>query len=233
MENILKVVDINKKYLSKDALKNINIEIGCGKVVGLLGPNGSGKTTLIKLIAGLLKPSSGVIEINGKNPGVYTKSIVSYMPDKDFLYKWMRIRDALDFYNDFYEDFDMQKAINLLGVMKLNLNDKITSLSKGMYEKLNVTLTFSRRARLYVLDEPLGGIDPVARESIMDVILSSCRDDSSILISTHLVHDIERLFDEVIFISNGEIILQGDAEELRSRNSNSIDALYREVYKSI
>ncbi|KAJ49755.1 ABC-2 type transport system ATP-binding protein [Clostridium tetanomorphum] len=230
MDNLLKVENLTKSYFGKKALNLVNIEITKGKIVGILGPNGSGKTTLLKILAGLLKQSSGQVLIDGKEPGVYTKSIVAYLPDKPFLYKWMKIKDAIAFYKDFYKDFNEEKAKELLKFMNLDENSKVTTLSKGMTEKLNLTLTLSRKAKLYILDEPLGGVDPTTREKILNTIIENYNEESSMLITTHLVNDIERLFDEVLFIANGSIVLSGNAEELRSNEGKSIDELYREVF---
>ncbi|ADL67684.1 ABC transporter ATP-binding protein [Thermoanaerobacterium thermosaccharolyticum] len=228
---ILKTANLTKNYYSKKALKGINIELEEGKILGLLGPNGSGKTTFIKIAAGILRPTSGEILIDGQEPGIYTKLIVSYLPDINYLYKWMKIRDAINFFKDFYDDFDIEKSKRLLDFMMLDENDKVTSLSKGMLEKLNLTLVLSRNAKLYIFDEPLGGIDPNTREKIIDAIIDNIREDSSMIISTHLVRDIERLFDDVAFISDGEIILKGNAEELRMERNKSIDEIFREVYE--
>lgn len=231
MAIILKAADLSKSYYRKKALDGFNIEIPEGKIIGLLGPNGSGKTTFIKISAGILRSTSGEILIDGQKPGVYTKSVVSYLPDVNFLYKWMKIKDAVAFYSDMFNDFDGQKCSELLQFMDLNEGDKVNALSKGMMEKLNLSLTLSRKAKLYILDEPLGGVDPVAREKIIDAILDNYREDSSMIVTTHLVNDIERLFDDVAFIYKGKIILQGNAEELRIERGKSIDELYREVFQ--
>ncbi|MDF2502943.1 MULTISPECIES: ABC transporter ATP-binding protein [Clostridium] len=231
MEPILKASNLKKSYFRKRGLEDLNLEIPSGKIIGLLGPNGSGKTTFIKIAAGILRHTSGEIKIDGNNPGVYTKSIVSYLPDVNFLYKWMKIKDAIKFYKDMFNDFDDNKCRELLQIMNLSEEDKVTSLSKGMMEKLTLSLTLSRRAKLYILDEPLGGVDPTAREQIINAILENYRDDSSMIVTTHLVNDIERLFDDVAFISEGKIVLQGNAEELRIEKGKSIDELYREVFK--
>lgn len=230
MSQLVKISGLTKSYLNKKALRGIDLEIEKGKIVGLLGPNGSGKTTLMKIAAGLIKPSSGEILIEGYAPGIHTKSKVSYLPDVNFLYKWMRISDAIDFYQDFFEDFDAKKCSEMLEFMKLDPTAKVTSLSKGMLEKLNLTLVLSRKAKLYILDEPLGGIDPVSREKIIDAIISNYTEESTFLISTHLVKDVERLFDEVAFISEGQVLLKGNAEQLRMERGKSMDELYREVY---
>lgn len=228
---LLKANNLTKAYYRKKGLDGFNLEIPEGKILGLLGPNGSGKTTFIKIAAGILRNTDGEITIDGHAPGVYTKSIVSYLPDVNFLYKWMKIKDAVKFYKDMFEDFDEDKCKQLLEFMALKEEDKVTTLSKGMMEKLNLSLTLSRKAKLYILDEPLGGVDPVAREKIINAILENYREDSSMIVTTHLVNDIERLFDDVAFISEGKIVLQGNAEELRIEKGMSIDELYREVFK--
>jgi len=230
MEAILQATNLKKSYFNKHALKDITLQVEKGKILGLLGPNGSGKTTFMKMAAGLLKPTAGKILIDGQEPGIYTKSIVAYLPDTNYLYKWMKVHDSLAFFDDLYGDFNLNKAKELLEFMKLSENDKITTLSKGMLEKLLLTLVLSRRAQLYILDEPLGGIDPAAREKIIDALINNFTEDSSMIISTHLVRDIERLFDEVVFIADGEIIKQGNAEDLRLQHSKSIDQLYMEVF---
>ncbi|AIF49752.1 ABC transporter ATP-binding protein [Pelosinus sp. UFO1] len=231
MDNILMAENLCKAYFNKKALQGINLTIQQGKIVGLLGPNGSGKTTFLKIAAGILHPSSGQILIDGQKPGVYTKSIVSYLPDTEYLFKWMKIKDAVQYFKDFYSDFDEKKASQLLEFMKLDGNSSVKSLSKGMKEKLKLTLVLSRKAKLYILDEPLGGVDPTAREKILDAIINNFSEDSSMIITTHLVNDIERIFDDVAFISEGEIVLQGNAEELRLNKNKSIDELYREVFQ--
>lgn len=231
MALVLKTDNLTKKYSNKVALNNVSIEIPEGKIVGLLGPNGSGKTTLIKIAAGVLRQTSGEILIDNNKIGVNTKSIVSYLPDTNFLYKWMRISDALEYFKDFFPNFNEAKAKDLLKFMKLEENSKVTSLSKGMVEKLLLTLVLSRDAKLYILDEPLGGVDPVAREKILNAIIENYNENSSMLITTHLVNDIERIFDDVMFIKEGEIVLQGNAEELRNNRGKSIDELFREVYE--
>lgn len=231
MDNILEVKNLTKKYKNhKNALTGINLEIKRGKIVGLLGPNGSGKTTLIKSIVGLLRPDSGEILIDGHKPGVYTKSIVSYLPDLNYLPRWMKVKDAVEFFGDFYEDFDKEKSVKLLDFMKLDPNQKIRECSKGMSEKLQLALVLSRNAQLYVLDEPIAGVDPVAREKILDAIVEFYNEDSAVIITTHLVTDIERIFDDIAFIKEGGIILYQEAEKLRIERNQSIDELYREVF---
>ena len=230
MKNIVEAKSLSKSYFKKKALDDFNLNIPEGQVLGLLGPNGSGKTTFIKILSGILSQSKGDIIIDGHEPSPYTKSVVSYLPDKNYLYKWMTVNDAIVFFKDFYSDFDEVKAYELLTFMKLDKNSKVTSLSKGMSEKLNLTLVLSRKAKLYVLDEPIAGVDPVAREKILDAIINNYNKDSSMIITTHLVRDIERIFDHVSFISEGKIILSGNAEELREEKGRSIDELYRDVF---
>lgn len=231
MDIVLETKELSKSYFTKKALKNINLSLEKGKVLGLLGPNGSGKTTFIKIAVGILRQSNGEMLIDGKKPGVATKAVVSYLPDRNYLYKWMKIRDAVGFFKDFYKDFDEERCSELLKFMKLEEDMKITSLSKGMMEKLNLTLVLSRKAKLYILDEPLAAVDPVAREQILDAIIQSYNEESSMIITTHLVKDIERVFDDVAFIKDGEIVLSGNAEDLRIEKGMSIDELFREVFK--
>ena len=231
MDNILKSEGICKSYLNKKALRGVDLAIMPGKIVGLLGPNGSGKTTFLKIAAGILHASAGEILIDSQIPGVYTKSIVSYLPDNEYLLNWMKVTDAVKYFKNFYSDFDEKKAKDLLVFMGLDEKSTVKSLSKGMKEKLKLTLVLSRASKLYILDEPLGGVDPTAREKILNAIVNNFREDSSMLITTHLVNDIERIFDDVAFISDGEIVLQGNAEELRMEKEKSIDELYREVFQ--
>ena len=233
MDNILKAEGLTKRYANKIALNSMNLTVPKGKILGLLGPNGSGKTTFLKIAAGLLTKSLGTIEIDGKEAGRETKAFVSYLPDKQFLYKWMKIKDAFNYYEDFFKDFDRKKALDLLEHMNLKPDMKVNTLSKGMTEKLLLTLCLSRNSKLYLLDEPLGGVDPVTREKILDAIIENYSSESSIIITTHLVSDIERLFDSAAFINDGHIILEGDAENLRNEKNMSIDEIYREVFKNV
>jgi ABC-2 type transport system ATP-binding protein len=230
VDELLQVQDVTKKFGSKQALNHISFELGAGRITGLLGSNGSGKSTLMKLIAGLAWPSSGSISVLGVPIGVESKTLVSFMPDVPVTESWMSVGDALKFQEDFYPDFDQTKALRMLDFMKLRVQDKVRMLSKGMNERLQLTLALSRRARLYMLDEPIGGVDPVARTKILNALMEFYEEDSSILISTHLVNDIERIFDEVIFLKNGEIVLQREVEELRQERGKSIDELFREVF---
>lgn len=230
MENLVEIKKLSKNYFNKKALDNLDLTIEEGKVLGILGPNGSGKTTLIKILTGLLRQSKGEVLIDGHKVGVYTKSIVSYLPDRNFLYNWMTIEDAFKFYSDFYSDFDLKRGEELLDFMKLGKDMKITSLSKGMTEKLNLTLVLSRKAKLYILDEPIAGVDPVARDQILDAIIKNYDSNSSMIITTHLVRDMENLFDDVAFLKDGDVILKGNAEELREEKGKSIDEIYKEIF---
>ncbi|MFF2015718.1 ABC transporter ATP-binding protein [Paenibacillus sp. NPDC058177] len=230
MEDILQVQQVSKKYWSKQAVRDISFTLGPGKIIGLLGSNGSGKTTIMKMIAGLAHPTSGKISVYGNPVGFETKSLISFMPDQPLTESWMTVGDALRFYSDFFADFDQAKAERMLDFMKLSLADKVRSLSKGMSERLQLTLALSRKASLYLLDEPLGGVDPVARTRILNALVEFYEEDSSILISTHLVSDIERIFDEVIMVKNGEMVMHGNVEELRLQHGKSMDELFREVF---
>lgn len=230
MSVILETNNLGKNYFRKSALRGIDLKVESGRILGLMGPNGSGKTTLLKIIAGLQKPSSGSFTVDGKKAGCETKGLISFLPDRNALFPWMSAADALGFYADFFADFDRAKANEMLEFMKLDPRTRIKSMSKGMVEKLNLTLTFSRKARLFLLDEPLRGIDPVARERIVSTIIRTWSEDSAIVISTHLVNDVEKIFNDVAFIGEGELILSGDAETLRTERGKSIDQLYIELF---
>ncbi|MDQ0171712.1 ABC transporter ATP-binding protein [Paenibacillus tundrae] len=230
MANILELNQVSKSYGKKQALQDVTLEIAPGRIVGLLGSNGSGKSTLMKLVAGLLHPSSGSIQVAGIPIGLETKSLVSFMPDKPLTESWMKVRDAIAYYRDFYADFDQEKAREMLDFMKLAEGERVKHLSKGMNERLQLTLALSRKARLYLLDEPIGGVDPVARGKILDAIVKFYDEDSSLIISTHLLNDIERIFDEVIFIREGQMVLREEVETLRLQNGKSVDEMFKEVY---
>jgi len=227
---ILETKNLKKNFFTKPALRGISMKLESGRILGLMGPNGSGKTTFLKIIAGLQKPSGGTFEVSGKPAGCETKQVVSFLPDRNTLYPWMKASDAIDFYADFFADFDRLKALDMLGFMKLEKTEKVKTMSKGMIEKLNLTLAFSRRADLFLLDEPLGGVDPVSRERIVSTIIKTWTEDSAIIVSTHLVNDVEQIFNDVAFIDSGELILTGDAEELRTARGKSIDQLYLEIF---
>ena len=228
---LLECKNLSKSFNNKKILKDINLIIPRGKIVGLLGKNGQWKTTLIKLINDLLTPTSGEILIEGKHPGIESKKIISYLPERTYLDKEMKVKDTLNYFNEFYDNFDINKAKKLLKDLDLDINSKISKMSKGMQEKLQLILVMSREADLYILDEPLGGVDPATRDYILDTILSNFKEGSSVIISTHLISDIERILDEVIFIDKGKIILTASADELRKKEKSSIDEIFRRTFK--
>ncbi len=228
---LLECIHIYKNYDKKQVLKDINLKIPRGKIIGLLGKNGMGKTTLIKLINDLLTPTSGEILVNGKRVGVDSKKIISYLPERTYLDKSMTIGETLKFFNDFYDNFDIEKAKRLVKDLDLEIDTKISKMSKGMQEKLQLILVMSRNVLLYILDEPLGGVDPATRDYILDTILNNFNEDASVIISTHLISDIERILDEVIFIDKGKIILASDADKLREKEKGSIDEIFRRMFK--
>ncbi|MGO4110083.1 ABC transporter ATP-binding protein [Paenibacillus sp. YAF4_2] len=230
MESILELSGVTKSYGSKHALRDVSFQVQPGKIIGLLGSNGSGKSTLMKIAAGLMQPSSGQLLVCGEPSGQRTKAWTSFMPDKPLTESWMRVKDAIGFYQDFYSDFDEAKANEMLQFMNLKPSDKISTLSKGMNDRMQLTLALSRNAKLYLLDEPIGGVDPVAREKILDAIVKYYNEDSCLVISTHLVRDIERIFDEVIFIKNGNVVLQEEVETIRFTRGKSVDELFKEVF---
>lgn len=230
-EMLLEITGLSKAYGKKVALHNVNLNIRSGQIVGLLGPNGSGKTTLIKVLNGLLKDYDGTVKIDGNPIGADTKSIVSYLPDEPYFADWMHAKDALSLFCDLYDDFDYSRALELMKRFQLTEDMKIKSMSKGMKEKFQLTLVMSRKARLIVLDEPIGGVDPAAREVILDTILSNYREDQTILIATHLIADIERIFDSVVFIKEGNVVLDQDVEAVRQESGKSIDELFREEFR--
>ena len=230
MNALLRIDSLQKAYFSRQVLNGISLEISAGSIFGLLGPNGSGKTTMLKIIAGLLHRYSGSVQVCGLPIGVETKRIVSFLPDRNCLYGSMTALGIIQFYADFFDDFDKNKALDMLTFMELKKEQPIKTMSKGMIEKMNLTLTFSRAAKLFILDEPLAGTDPVARERIIKTILKTWTEDSAILLSTHLVADIEHIFTEVAFIKEGSIYLQGEAETLRETRGKSIRDLYLEIF---
>lgn len=220
-----------KEFDNKQILKNVNLTIPKGKIIGLLGKNGMGKTTLLKLINDLLTPTSGEVLINGEKPNVNSKRVISYLPERTYLDKSMKVSQILTFFEEFYDNFNKEKAIKLLKDLDLDINSKVSKMSKGMQEKLQLILVMSRDAELYILDEPLGGVDPATRDYILDTILSNFSEGASVIISTHLISDIERILDEVIFIDKGEIILTSSADELRKKENASIDEIFRRCFK--
>ncbi|RGP96729.1 ABC transporter ATP-binding protein [Bacillus sp. ISO11] len=231
MTELLKIENLWKRYNLKTVLQDLSATISEGKIIGLVGDNGSGKTTLLKMIAGLRYPSKGTITIEGQKVGIETKKTVSFMPDSPVFDEWMTIKDAVVFYRDFYSDFDFHQAMDLIVEFKMPLEEHIVALSKGGVEKLQLILTFSRKAKLYILDEPLGGIDLVSRKHVLDLILKFYREDCTILISTHLIEEIENIFDEVIFLKDGTIILHENVEEIRFHHGKAVHELFREVFE--
>lgn len=228
---LLEIKNLSKTYDKFDALKDINLTIERGKIIGLLGKNGAGKTTLIKLVNDLLTKTSGEILVNGKPVGVESKKAISYLPERSYLDKGMKVSEILEEFALFYENFDKKKALRLLKDLNLDSNLRVSKMSKGMQEKLQLILVMSRASDLYILDEPLGGVDPATRDYILDTILSNFDEDSSLIISTHLISDIERILDEVIFIDQGKIILQSKTDELRRKENASIDEIFRRLFK--
>ncbi|GGN91886.1 ABC transporter ATP-binding protein [Saccharibacillus kuerlensis] len=230
MEQLLEFETVSKKFGSKAALQGISLSVNPGRIVGLLGSNGSGKSTLMRIAAGLIRPDSGKVRVLGDEPGVQSKARVSFMPDKPQFESWMTVGEALNFQKDFFPDFDPDKSKRMLDFMKLSRKDKTSSLSKGMQERLQLTLALSRRASLYLLDEPIGGVDPVARDHILDALVEFYEEDSSVIVSTHLIADIERIFDEVLMIKDGSLVLREDVERIRLTSGKSVDQLFKEVY---
>ena len=227
---VMECMGLTKTYGRKTALDKVDLKIESGRIIGLLGPNGSGKTTLIKLACGLLSPTSGEIIIDGHGPGVHTKSVVSYLPDRMYFADWMRTRDLLRFFADFYEDFDQEKAEGMLADLGVSVSDRLKTMSKGTKEKVQLVLAMSRRAKLYLLDEPIGGVDPAAREFILRTILANYSPEAALVISTHLIADIEKVLDEVIFLQNGRVVRQDPVDSIRENEGKSVDQLFREIF---
>lgn len=223
--------NLTKNFGGTHALKGINLKLEKGKIIGLLGPNGSGKSTLIKLANGLLTPTSGELLINGFKPGPETKKIVSYLPERTYLNDWMKVSDIINFFKDFYEDFNSDKAFEMLKNLNINPNDKLKTMSKGTKEKVQLILVMSREAKIYFLDEPIAGVDPAARDYILNTIINNYNEDATVIISTHLISDIEQILDDVVFIRYGEIVLNKSVDEIRETEGKSVDALFREVFK--
>ena len=231
MREILRCDHVTKRYGSTVALDDVSLTLESGKIIGLLGPNGSGKTTLIKLINGLLTPEEGALTVCGYAPGVQTKAMVAYLPDNIYLNSWMTTGQIVSYFQDFYEDFRPEVAYQLLERLGISPTQRLQSLSKGNKEKVCLILTMSRNAKLYVLDEPIAGVDPAARDYVINTILSTHNPASTVLISTHLIADIESILDEVLFIQNGKVVLQRDVHEIREQEGNTVDGLFREVFK--
>ena len=223
MRDLIECRNLQKNYGKKEVLKDINLHIQKGKIIGLLGPNGSGKTTLMKLMNGLLQPTQGEVLIGGMEPGEETKSIVSYLPDKMYFADWMKVKDLMEFFQDFYADFDRERAENMCASLGIPQNEKIKSLSKGTKEKVQLILVMCRKARVYLLDEPIAGVDPAARDYILDTILTNYNPEGTVIISTHLISDIEKILDEVILIREGRILSHAEVDVMREESGKSID----------
>ena len=228
---ILECKNLSKRYGKVAALEDVNLVIEPGRVVGLLGPNGSGKTTLLKLCNGLLTPTGGEILIGGAKPGPETKAVVSYLPDKPYLADWMNVGQLMDFFGDFYADFDRERALDMLAHLNINEQQSIKQMSKGTREKVQLILVMSRKAGLYLLDEPIGGVDPATRDYILDTIIRNYNPSAAVVISTHLIADVEQVLDEVVFIRNGQIMLQSPVDAIREDKGMSVDQYFREVFK--
>lgn len=231
MSQVLECVGLGKKFGEKTALDDVTFSLQKGRIVGLLGPNGSGKTTLLKIANGLLQPSRGTILIDGYAPGPETKSKVSYLPDANYLPDWMNVQNLLDLYCDFFADFDYNKAVDMLAQLHIMGTDRLKALSKGNKEKVQLVLAMSRKADLYFLDEPIGGVDPAARDYILNTIIRNYSEDSTVLISTHLIADIEQILDEVIFLNQGRFICHRGVDEIRETEGMSVDMYFREVFR--
>ncbi len=231
MSVLFQCKDLVKKYGSFRALNGLNLEVESGQIIGLLGPNGSGKTTLIKIANGLLTPTEGEITIKGNKIGKETKKIVSYLPERTYLNNWMKVKDMIAFFEDFYADFDSNKAYDMLEKLNINKNDKLKTMSKGTKEKVQLILVMSRNADLYFLDEPIGGVDPAARDYILNTIITNYNPQASVIISTHLISDIENILDDVVMIKNGELVMHKKVDEIREEYGKSVDEVFREVFR--
>ncbi len=231
MSFILECNSLTKKFGSKLAVSAIDLKLDRGQIVGLLGPNGSGKSTIIKLANKLLTPTSGNILIGGKKPGIETKKIVSYLPEKNYLNDWMRVHQIIELFSDFYDNFKPEKAYDMLKNLNINADERLKTMSKGTKEKVQLILVMSREAELYLLDEPIGGVDPAARDYILKTILSNYNENATVVISTHLISDIENILDYVVFINQGRIVLTSSVDEIRDEKGKSVDVLFREVFK--
>lgn len=232
MGEIVSIRGLNKRYsLNKTVFSNLNLDFERGRIIGLLGPNGSGKTTLIKLMAGILKPDAGTISIDGKPIGKDSKAVVSYLPERTYFNESLKIRQVIKIFKDFYADFDEERAYHMMDVLNLDTNMTIKKLSKGNKEKVQLIMVMSRRAKLYLLDEPIAGVDPAARDYIINTIISNYDSEASVLISTHLITDIEKIIDDVVFIKEGYIICHQSADSLREQNKKSVDEVFREVFR--
>jgi len=228
---MIELKNVSKHYKQTEALKNVSISLKPGQIVGILGPNGSGKTTLIKILNGLLRDYSGEVLIENQGIGVHSKSLISYLPDQTYLANWMTGEKAIDLFKDMYSDFDESRMRDLLSKLKLDSKQSIKTMSKGMKERFQLALVMSRKAKIYILDEPIGGVDPAARELILNTILDNYATDSLVIISTHIISEIEQIFDTVVFLKEGEVVLCDDVDQIRSTHNKSIDELFKEIFK--
>ena len=231
-EMLIECWGLSKSYGRKTALAGVDLSVGRGKIVGLLGPNGSGKTTLIKLLCGLLQPTAGSLAVNGQKIGPETKAVISYLPDRMYFAGWMRAVDLFDLFRDFYRDFDHGKAISMCRSLGVEPRDRLKTMSKGTKEKVQLALVMARQAQLYLLDEPIAGVDPAARDFILRTILTNYNEEGTVLISTHLIADIEKVLDEAIFLKEGKIMLHETVDNIREREGKSVDALFREIFRA-
>ncbi len=229
MDNLITVEHLRKSYGNKVVLDDISFNAQRGQIIGLLGPNGCGKTTLIKSLTGLIKDYTGTIHIDNEEPGAYTKSLVAYLPEKSYLPDWMRPIDAISYFADFYKDFDKEKAYDMTTRFGLDMKQRVKTMSKGQQEKLRLLLVLCRNAQLYILDEPLGGVDPAARAKILDLIMENHAENSTVLISTHLISDVEYIFDRVLMISDGHLIVNAHVDEIRAKGK-TVENVFKEVF---
>lgn len=228
---LLEANHLTKNFGPNQALKDVYLSLDCGKIIGLLGPNGSGKTTFMKIVAGLLKPTSGSVHIGAETPGVLTKQHISYLPDQTIFPKWMKVTELLSYYQDFFNDFDRGKAKEMLQRLDISEKMRLRQMSKGTLEKVQLILAMSRNANLYCLDEPIGGVDPATRDYILQTIITNYSENASVLISTHLIADVESILDEVIFLQNGQVRMHSSVEAIREQEGQSVDSLFREVFR--
>ena len=231
-DQLVTCTGLTKRYGGKTALSGLNLELGRGRIVGLLGPNGSGKTTLIKILCGLLQPTAGAVLVDGQKVGPASKAIISYLPDRMYFADWMKATDLFDLFADFYADFDRVRAMSMCASLGVTPSDRLKSMSKGTKEKVQLVLVMARKAQLYLLDEPIAGVDPAARDFILSTILTNYNEDGTVMISTHLISDIEKVLDEAIFLKDGQITLHDTVDNIRERENKSVDALFRDVFRT-
>ena len=231
-DQLVTCTGLTKRYGGKTALSGLNLELGRGRIVGLLGPNGSGKTTLIKILCGLLQPTEGAVLVDGQKVGPASKAIISYLPDRMYFADWMKATDLFDLFADFYADFDRVRAMSMCASLGVTPSDRLKSMSKGTKEKVQLVLVMARKAQLYLLDEPIAGVDPAARDFILSTILTNYNEDGTVMISTHLISDIEKVLDEAIFLKDGQITLHDTVDNIREREGKSVDALFREIFRA-